>query len=87
MVNPEENSSLQKAEDPKEGILEMADEQIVMLNNVQSLITRMVKNCSKLQDLLEQEKNRTKMLREAIDWHAYKRIHDLPVAVQQGIYS
>lgn len=74
-------------EDPKKAIFKMAEDQIDILNNVRLLIARMDGNCKELKQLLEEEQNRTNMLRETIDWHAYKRIHDLPMAVQKGNLS
>ena len=57
---------------------------IDMLHNVKSLLLRLDEECVKTKELLFKEKERTTKLSEKIDWHAYKRIHNLRKAVQRG---
>jgi len=56
---------------------------IDMLHNVKSLLLRLDEDCVKTKELLFKEKERTAKLSEKIDWHAYKRIHNLRRAVQR----
>ena len=60
---------------------------IEMIHSVNSLLGRLDKECMKTKELLFKEKDRTSALSEKIDWHAYRRIHELRKAVQKGIFK
>jgi len=58
-----------------------------MLSNVKKLLRRLDEHCVQTKELLLKEQERTFCLRQRIDSIAYKRIHSLPLAVQEGQYS
>ena len=55
-----------------------------MIEEVISLLGRMESDRLSTQDALVKERERVQKLRDEIDAQAYKRMHDLPLAVQRG---
>lgn len=76
--------------DNKEGLyprqLEEYHPHEIVIDRVLQLVSRLETDRSEMEKLLEQERNRTRSLHEKIDWHAYRRIQELPKAVQKGQY-
>lgn len=66
----------------KERLFELPKNQLVMLSHVKYLLERLDESCIKTKELLYKEQERTASLRETIDRHAYRRIHELPKKVQ-----
>ena len=58
-----------------------------VIEEVISLLGRMESDRLSTQDALVKERERVQKLRDEIDMQAYKRMHDLPLAVQKGKYS
>lgn len=57
-----------------------------VIEEVISLLGRMESDRISTQDALVKERERVQKLRDEIDAQAYKRMHDLPLAVQRGKY-
>lgn len=55
-----------------------------VIEEVISLLGRMESDRLSTQDALVKERERVQKLRDEIDTQAYKRMHDLPLAVQRG---
>ncbi len=55
-----------------------------MIEDVITLLGRMESDRLSTQDALVKERERVQSLRDEIDTQAYKRMHDLPLAVQKG---
>ena len=55
-----------------------------VIEEVISLLGRMESDRLSTQDSLVKERERVQKLRDEIDAQAYKRMHDLPLAVQRG---
>ena len=58
-----------------------------VIEEVINLLGRMESDRLSTQDALVKERERVQKLRDEIDAQAYKRMHDLPLAVQRGKYS
>ena len=58
-----------------------------VIEEVINLLGRMESDRLSTQDTLVKERERVQKLRDQIDTQAYKRMHDLPLAVQRGKYS
>lgn len=58
-----------------------------VIEEVINLLGRMESDRLSTQDALVKERERVQKLRDEIDMQAYKRMHDLPLAVQRGKYS
>ena len=56
-----------------------------VIEEVVTLLGRMESDRLSTQDALVKERERVQSLRNEIDAQAYKRMHDLPLAVQRGI--
>lgn len=57
-----------------------------VIEEVINLLGRMESDRLSTQDALVKERERVQKLRDEIDAQAYKRMHDLPLAVQRGKY-
>ena len=57
-----------------------------VIEEVINLLGRMESDRISTQDALVKERERVQKLRDEIDMQAYKRMHDLPLAVQRGKY-
>ena len=57
-----------------------------ILDEVLSLLSRMESDRLTTEQALAKERDRVLHLGNEIDRHAYKRMQDLPVAVQRGTY-
>ena len=55
-----------------------------VIEEVISLLGRMESDRVTTEQILAKEKERVQSLRDEIDSKAYKRLHDLPLAVQRG---
>lgn len=55
-----------------------------VIEEVITLLGRMESDRLSTQDTLVNERERVQRLRDEIDAQAYKRMHDLPLAVQRG---
>ena len=55
-----------------------------VIEEVITLLGRMESDRHSTQDALVNERERVQRLRDEIDAQAYKRMHDLPLAVQRG---
>ena len=58
-----------------------------VIEEVITLLGRMESDRLSTQDGLVKERERVQFLRNEIDAQAYKRMHDLPLAVQRGKYT
>lgn len=68
-----------------EKLTDIAITQKHVVQNVSNLLQRIEEDRSNTEKLLYIEQCRTKSLQQKIDTHAYKRIHELPDAIQKGL--
>lgn len=63
---------------------EVVPKEYDVIEEVITLLGRMESDRLSTQDALVKERERVQNLRDEIDAQAYKRMHDLPLAVQRG---
>ena len=66
---------------------EVVPKEYGVIEEVITLLGRMESDRLSTQDALVKERERVQSLRDEIDTQAYKRMHDLPLAVQKGKFT
>lgn len=75
---------MSKVSTPKSATGEIVPKEYDVIEEVITLLGRMESDRLSTQDGLVKERERVQFLRNEIDAQAYKRMHDLPLAVQRG---
>ena len=75
---------MSKVSTPKSAAGEIVPKEYDLIEEVITLLGRMESDRLSTQDGLVKERERVQFLRNEIDAQAYKRMHDLPLAVQRG---